>query len=351
METELKMPISRSRTMYERPAPHNDQNQAKIKPRKPLTVIQDQSPALDMSITDCTCPICLEILVEPVVLPCKHELCLPCFSGMTDKTNFLCPMCRMRISTWSRTATNTNTLVNVKRWNEIQKAFPNEVRDRIEGKTAQKLEDSMKRQKTAVVSSNAQNISKPGELRQEYEMILKREQERLRIERQNEENMSLNYIEQVIAQEEHLTVNDYVQRIQSITPRTPNNQSNNDSIEPKNKSVNPPTTSSTQYLTVPSNDTPEPRIRTRGSLKRNIDDVKSIRTRLLTSIAESKSITDSDAPKRKLKSRLGVNVSLLDDESADTRTDDDSLNVPNTPKSGSGLQRRQSARLRRPVNL
>ncbi len=37
------------------------------------------SSLLSMSISDCTCPICLEILIEPVVMPCNHELCLPCF--------------------------------------------------------------------------------------------------------------------------------------------------------------------------------------------------------------------------------------------------------------------------------
>ena len=46
----------------------------------------------NLSITDCSCPICLEILIEPVVLPCKHELCLPCFKDMMDQTNFLCPL-------------------------------------------------------------------------------------------------------------------------------------------------------------------------------------------------------------------------------------------------------------------
>ncbi len=166
--------------------------------RNPLVAVHlnNQSPTLNLSISDCTCPICLEILVEPVVLPCKHELCLPCFSGMTDKTNFLCPMCRMRISTWSRTASKTNTLVNIERWNQIRKAFPNEVNDRIEGKSAEKYAKSLEQENTKVVKSL--NIAQPGEIRKEYETILQREMERLRTERELEERTSLQYIQQVI---------------------------------------------------------------------------------------------------------------------------------------------------------
>lgn len=52
----------------------------------------DEKNKHNLSITDCSCPICLEVLIEPVVLPCKHELCLPCFKDMMDQTNFLCPM-------------------------------------------------------------------------------------------------------------------------------------------------------------------------------------------------------------------------------------------------------------------
>ncbi len=166
--------------------------------KNPLVAIHlnGSSPTLNLSISDCTCPICLEILVEPVVLPCKHELCLPCFSGMTDKTNFLCPMCRMRISTWSRTATNTNTLVNIERWNQIKKAFPNEVNDRIEGKSAEKFAKSIEQENARIVKP--QNVAQPGEIRKEYETIIQREMERLRAEKEQEEKMSLQYIQQVI---------------------------------------------------------------------------------------------------------------------------------------------------------
>ena len=156
---------------------------------------------LNLSINDCTCPICLEILLEPVQMPCHHEVCLPCFKAMTEQTNFHCPMCRMRISTWSRAASNANTLVNQQRWQQIQRAFPREIRDRVEGKTAAKLAESIKRDKengaTAQVSVQ-RPVAEPGAIRREYEEYLRREQERLRAEQESEEKLSLDLIQRVL---------------------------------------------------------------------------------------------------------------------------------------------------------
>ena len=157
--------------------------------------------SLNLSLNDCTCPICLEILVEPVKMPCTHELCLPCFKAMTDKTNFLCPMCRMRISTWSRSAANTNTLVDKKRWEQIKRAFPREVRIRLEGNTAAYLAQEIKesREKAAVVENATKHVcAKPGEIQKEYQDYLRREQERIRLEKEAEERLSSQLIQQVL---------------------------------------------------------------------------------------------------------------------------------------------------------
>ncbi len=86
-----------------------------------------------LTLSDVTCPICMYILVEPVTMPCRHELCLRCFTENINETSLLCPMCRQRISTWARRAAKTKSLVNQKRWEEIQKAFPTKVRKRLEG--------------------------------------------------------------------------------------------------------------------------------------------------------------------------------------------------------------------------
>ena len=99
-----------------------------------------------------------------------------------EKTNFLCPMCRMRISTWSRNASNSNSLVNIERWSQIKKAFPIEIKNRMEGRTAKLIAEEIKRIKNTKsdVSSKEDeksklNLSAPGEIRKEYEEYLKRE--------------------------------------------------------------------------------------------------------------------------------------------------------------------------------
>ena len=86
-----------------------------------------------ISLSDCMCPICLSILIEPVTMPCGHELCMPCFKLNVQETSLTCPMCRKRISTWARQGARNKTLVNQRRWRDIQLAFPEKVKHRLEG--------------------------------------------------------------------------------------------------------------------------------------------------------------------------------------------------------------------------
>ena len=67
------------------------------------------------------CPICYELIREPVVLPCRHELCRECFQRSMDTANFYCPMCRKRFSSWARQ--NAKNPVDVKRKKELQVMF------------------------------------------------------------------------------------------------------------------------------------------------------------------------------------------------------------------------------------
>jgi len=92
-----------------------------------------------MSYTDFTCPICLQILIEPVVMPCEHELCGPCFKQNVEEANFLCPLCRMRISSWARRNSRRGTLVNLKRWEQIQQLFPEKCQKRLRGEDDEDL--------------------------------------------------------------------------------------------------------------------------------------------------------------------------------------------------------------------
>lgn len=78
-------------------------------------------------LRDFMCPICLSLLIEPVTLPCKHEFCKVCFKESVEKATLCCPLCRLRVSSWSRKATNEGTLVNNDRWKLIQRLFPEQV--------------------------------------------------------------------------------------------------------------------------------------------------------------------------------------------------------------------------------
>ena len=50
----------------------------------------------DLCLSDVMCPICLSIMIEPVLMPCNHMLCLPCFNETVDQTSLQCPLCRKR---------------------------------------------------------------------------------------------------------------------------------------------------------------------------------------------------------------------------------------------------------------
>lgn len=191
---------------------------------KPDPIIEKIEPlTLDCTLSDVTCPICLDICIEPVTMPCSHELCLPCFKSMTDLTNFLCPMCRQRISTWYRNAANSNTLVNQDRWKFIQNHFSKEIKNRIEGKTAQIIAKEIEDQKKGIGTSSESKhpCSKPGEIRKEYQEYLRREQERIRVDKENEEKQSLELIHKLIQEEERLSLNDYINILNNNNHNTP----------------------------------------------------------------------------------------------------------------------------------
>ena len=75
-------------------------------------------------LSEVQCPVCLEILIRPVTLPCNHEFCFKCFEDSINETSLLCPLCRQRISNWAWIQQKTGSLVNEERWQEIQEAFP-----------------------------------------------------------------------------------------------------------------------------------------------------------------------------------------------------------------------------------
>ncbi|XP_013409305.1 serine/arginine repetitive matrix protein 2 isoform X1 [Lingula anatina] len=145
------------------------------------------------SFEDCVCPICLDILIRPITMPCGHELCMVCFQENVQETSLTCPMCRLRISSWARKAARHNRLVNEKRWRQIQRLFPKQVEKRLEGEDNE--DDYLAN--TAVPL----HLAQPGEIRKEYEEEMKKlEAERVRAA-EEEEQASQSIIQKILEEE------------------------------------------------------------------------------------------------------------------------------------------------------
>ncbi|NWY58706.1 RN168 ligase, partial [Chionis minor] len=146
-----------------------------------------------LSLSDCLCQICMEILVEPVTLPCNHTLCNSCFQLTVEKASLCCPFCRRRVSSWARYNARRNTLINWELWEKIQKNYPKECERRING---QDLEEEI------CVPRPQHQLSKPGELRQEYEAEISKVEAERRAHEQEENKASEEYIQRLLAEEE-----------------------------------------------------------------------------------------------------------------------------------------------------
>ncbi|NXD56164.1 RN168 ligase, partial [Corvus moneduloides] len=146
-----------------------------------------------LSLSDCLCQICMEIFVEPVTLPCSHTLCNSCFQMTVEKASLCCPFCRRRVSSWARYNTRRNTLINWELWEKIQKNYPEACERRING---QDLDEEI------CVPKPQHQLSKPGELRQEYEAEISKVEAERRAHEQEENKASEEYIQRLLAEEE-----------------------------------------------------------------------------------------------------------------------------------------------------
>ncbi|NXW52205.1 RN168 ligase, partial [Nyctiprogne leucopyga] len=146
-----------------------------------------------LSLSDCLCQICMEIFVEPVTLPCNHTLCNSCFQLTVEKASLCCPFCRRRVSSWARYNARRNTVINWDLWEKIQKNYPKECERRING---QDLEEEI------CVPHPQRQLSKPGELRQEYEAEISKVEAERRAHEQEENKASEEYIQRLLAEEE-----------------------------------------------------------------------------------------------------------------------------------------------------
>ncbi|XP_059389613.1 E3 ubiquitin-protein ligase rnf168-like [Carassius carassius] len=159
----------------------------------PVSGEEESSGGLKRS--DCLCPVCLDIFLEPVTLPCMHTFCKPCFMQTVDKSNMCCPLCRKRVSTWARLNSRKKTLVNEDLWRRIQEAFPTQCERRAQG-----IEDD-----DDAVMIPRPRVCPPGELRKEYEDQISKLLEEKRALEEAERRASEEYIQQLLAEEEERT--------------------------------------------------------------------------------------------------------------------------------------------------
>ncbi|XP_061267766.1 E3 ubiquitin-protein ligase RNF168 [Bos javanicus] len=145
------------------------------------------------SLLECQCQICVEILFEPVTLPCNHTLCKPCFESTVEKASLCCPFCRRRVSSWARYRSRTNSLVNMELWEIIQKHYPKECKLRASGQESKEIVDDYQ---------PVRLLSKPGELRREYEEEISKVEAERRACEEEENKASEEYIQKLLAEEE-----------------------------------------------------------------------------------------------------------------------------------------------------
>ncbi|KAF9415191.1 hypothetical protein HW555_007067 [Spodoptera exigua] len=162
------------------------------KSKKRLSKIENKLLKLEkLELKDVFCSICQSILIEPVTLPCFHDFCQRCFNGSIENNALCCPLCRLRIGSWLRTATKQKNLVNVELWNFIQSKFPQEIEIKTKGEDIHLPEDIP-----------LPRLSEPGEIRSEYEAELKRlRAERVRLEQRHIQETEL-LIKKIQSEEE-----------------------------------------------------------------------------------------------------------------------------------------------------
>ncbi|XP_076662246.1 uncharacterized protein LOC143365710 [Halictus rubicundus] len=152
-------------------------------------------PSVDISLRDLICPVCRGILIEPVTLPCTHSLCLRCLRGTFEHNSLSCPLCRVRVGSWLRTATKTETLVNNGLWELIRTKFPKEVQDKYNG------DDKDIELDAEFVAAN-RILSEAGEIRKEYEVQLQMVEEEMQCQRKAEQIASEALIRKIQEEEQ-----------------------------------------------------------------------------------------------------------------------------------------------------
>ncbi|XP_052471952.1 E3 ubiquitin-protein ligase RNF169 [Carassius gibelio] len=117
--------------------------------------------AAPLSLEESRCPVCSEILLEPVTMPCGHSVCLHCFQRTVKLISLCCPLCRLRVSSWARKQSREKSLINTELWELVRLSHPERCRRRLEQRDRETADGEIFRAPVP--------IHKSGEMRQEYE--------------------------------------------------------------------------------------------------------------------------------------------------------------------------------------
>ncbi|XP_046483473.1 E3 ubiquitin-protein ligase RNF169 [Neodiprion pinetum] len=167
-----------------------------LKPTSKLFDLPSRASA-ELNLADLMCPVCRGILIEPVTLPCAHSLCLRCLNGTIQHNSLSCPLCRVRVGSWLRTATKSDTLVNGQLWTLIKTRFSKEIQAKHDGVDTD-LDSGFGRTNKI--------LSAAGEIRREYEAQLELAEEERRRLREAERIASEALIHKIQAEErQHIT--------------------------------------------------------------------------------------------------------------------------------------------------
>ncbi|KAK0073728.1 hypothetical protein PV325_009332 [Microctonus aethiopoides] len=164
-----------------------------LKRASKLFDISRPQASAEINLRDLMCPVCRGILIEPVTLPCSHNLCLRCLKGTFEHNSLSCPLCRVRVGSWLRTATKSESLVNGALWEHIRSRFPKEIEDKHNDDVTDTHCDNGYAPKI---------LSVPGEIRREYEMQLQIAEVEMRRRRESERIANEELIRKIHEDEE-----------------------------------------------------------------------------------------------------------------------------------------------------
>uniref|UniRef100_A0A4W5LHV5 RING-type E3 ubiquitin transferase n=1 Tax=Hucho hucho TaxID=62062 RepID=A0A4W5LHV5_9TELE len=99
---------------------------------RPADMLKTRPHSQLLTLEEARCPVCSEILLEPVTMPCSHSVCLHCFKRTVEFTSLCCPLCRLRVSSWARKQSREKSLVNIELWEMVRQSYPQRCEMRME---------------------------------------------------------------------------------------------------------------------------------------------------------------------------------------------------------------------------